>query len=94
MDADALAISKPGPDAESPLVTLGFNLLNQFRIAPRIDFHPVAYFPLREGEHDLLPLPGEGSTEEHAQQPEMEPPDASSEGGAGGRSAPPGLTSQ
>ena len=87
MIADALAISKPGPDGEAPLVVLGVNLINQFRVAPRIDFHPLAYFPLKYGEHDLFALPAEKE-----QQLETQSPDHSSERRGGDDPLPPGLT--
>jgi hypothetical protein len=79
MRADRLAISKPEPHREAPLVVLGYNLINEFRVAPRIDFDLSAYFPFRPSDHEFLALPITENVEAKEQQLKAEPPDASPE---------------
>lgn len=56
MLAEKLVIPFPA-GAEPPLVMLGFELINWFRVVPTIDFAVERYFPLTEREHYTRQLP-------------------------------------
>jgi hypothetical protein len=53
MLAEALAIErhvKTHPQKDPPLVILGRELINWFRVVPRIDFDPLSYLPIQPPE--------------------------------------------
>jgi hypothetical protein len=54
---------------ETPLVVLGYELLNWFRVVPTIDFDPMDYFPHRSQVHQSWPLPLISSAEEQPPDP-------------------------
>jgi hypothetical protein len=76
MLAEALAISKPNPDADPPLVFFGRYLLDWFPIVPRIDFNPQSYLPVKWPEYQDLAFPAGESTEAKEQGSHMESPDS------------------
>lgn len=61
--AEELVVLRPDdPNAAKPLVTLGVELLNQFRTVPTIDYISTDYFPLRYGTGTSWQLPAASST--------------------------------
>ena len=60
MRAEMLSIHLSEPSTKPPLVVLGFELINWFRVVPRIDFSMMDYFPLGTHKHQNYPLPGLG----------------------------------
>jgi hypothetical protein len=63
MTAEQFAVSEADPTNEAPLVILGFELLNWFRVVPTIDFDPMDYFPHRSQTHRWWQLPPISSAE-------------------------------
>jgi hypothetical protein len=67
MTAEEFVVSDP--HHEAPLVVLGYELLNWFRVVPTIDFDPMDYFPHRSQVHQSWPLPPISSAEEQPPDP-------------------------
>ncbi len=63
MTAEQFAVSEANPANETPLVVLGYELLNWFRVVPTIDFDPMDYFPHRSQTHRWWQLPPINSAE-------------------------------
>lgn len=67
MTAEEFVVSDP--TNEAPLVVLGYELLDWFRVVPTIDFDPMDYFPHRSQVHQSWPLPPINSAEEQPPDP-------------------------
>jgi hypothetical protein len=67
MTAEEFVVSDP--TTEAPLVVLGYELLNWFRVVPTIDFDPMDYFPHKAQVHQSWPLPPISSAEEQPPDP-------------------------
>jgi hypothetical protein len=63
MTAEEFAVSEADSTNEAPLVVLGYELLNWFRVVPTIDFDPMDYFPHRSQVDQSWPLPPISSAE-------------------------------
>jgi hypothetical protein len=57
MRAEQLVISEPAPTNLAPLVLLGYELINWFRVIPTIEFAPSDYLPIRSQRYRSWQLP-------------------------------------